>query len=53
MIVSAVGNLLNIAGNAVFMFVFHWGVFGAAFSTMLSRRSSALRFCGSTIGPDR
>lgn len=37
MIVSAVGNLLNIAGNAVFMFVFHWGVFGAAFSTMLSR----------------
>lgn len=53
MIVSAVGNLLNIAGNAVFMFVFHWGVFGAAFSTMLSRRSSALQFCGSTIGPDR
>lgn len=37
MIVSAVGNLLNIVGNAVFMFVFHWGVFGAAFSTMLSR----------------
>lgn len=37
MIVSAVGNLLNIAGNAVFMFVFHWGVMGAALSTMLSR----------------
>ena len=37
MIVSAVGNLLNIAGNAVFMFVFHWGVAGAALSTMLSR----------------
>ena len=37
MIVSAVGNLLNIVGNAVFMFVFHWGVMGAALSTMLSR----------------
>ena len=37
MIVSAVGNLLNIAGNAVFMFVFRWGVMGAALSTMLSR----------------
>ena len=37
MIVSAAGNLLNIVGNAVFMFVFHWGVMGAALSTMLSR----------------
>ena len=39
MIVSAVGNLLNIAGNAIFIFVFHWGVFGAALSTTLSRVS--------------
>ena len=37
MAVSAVGNLLNIAGNAVFLFVFRWGVFGAALSTTLSR----------------
>lgn len=37
MIVSAIGNLLNIVGNAVFLFVFHWGVFGAALSTTLSR----------------
>lgn len=37
MVVSAVGNLLNIAGNAVFLFVFRWGVFGAALSTTLSR----------------
>lgn len=37
MAVSAVGNLLNILGNAVFLFVFHWGVFGAALSTTLSR----------------
>lgn len=37
MAVSAVGNVLNIIGNAVFIFVFHWGVFGAALSTTLSR----------------
>lgn len=37
MLVSAGGNLINIAGNAVFLFVFRWGVFGAALSTTLSR----------------
>lgn len=37
MLVSAVGNGLNILGNAVFLFVFHWGAFGAALSTSLSR----------------
>ena len=37
MVVSAIGNLLNIVGNAVFLFVFRWGVFGAALSTTLSR----------------
>lgn len=37
MAVSAVGNLLNIVGNAVFLFVLRWGVFGAALSTTLSR----------------
>ena len=37
MLVSAGGNLINIVGNAVFLFVFRWGVFGAALSTTLSR----------------
>ena len=37
MLVSVTGNLLNILGNAVFLFVFRWGVFGAALSTTLSR----------------
>ena len=37
MLVSVAGNLLNILGNAVFLFVLRWGVFGAALSTTLSR----------------
>ena len=37
MIISAISNILNIAGNAFLIFVVHWGVFGAALSTLLSR----------------
>lgn len=37
MIVSVVSNILNIAGNALLIFVFHLGVAGAALSTLFSR----------------
>ena len=30
-------NLINVALNTLFTFVFHWGVFGIAFSTVLGR----------------
>src|SRR6185295_7536157 len=30
-------NLINVGLNAVFLFVFHWGVFGIALSTVLGR----------------
>ena len=35
--ISVISNVMNIIGNAVFIYVFHWGVAGAALSTLLSR----------------
>ena len=37
MTASTVVNLINVAGNAFTIFVLHWGVFGAALSTVVSR----------------
>lgn len=42
MAVAAAANAVNIAGNAVLIFVFHQGVAGAALSTLFSRVLSAV-----------
>lgn len=42
MVVAAVANGVNIAGNAVLIFVFHKGVVGAALATLVSRIVSAV-----------
>ena len=35
--VSVISNVLNIVGNAVFIYGFHWSVAGAALATLISR----------------
>jgi len=35
--ISIVMNIINVLGNAVFVFVFHWSVFGVALATLISR----------------
>jgi putative MATE family efflux protein len=42
MINAALMNVINIAGNAVFIYGLHWGAFGAGLATTLSRAISAL-----------
>jgi len=37
MVISLISNVINIAGNAVLIFYFDMGVFGAALSTLVSR----------------
>ncbi len=39
---SVLMNMINIGGNALTIFVFHWGVFGAGMSTLVSRAFGAV-----------
>jgi putative MATE family efflux protein len=42
MLIVLLVNMINIAGNALFLFVFHMGVAGAALSTLISRATAAV-----------
>lgn len=42
MTISIISNTINVVGNAVFIWVFHWGVTGVALSTLISRIFSAV-----------
>jgi putative MATE family efflux protein len=42
LLISTACNVVNIAGNAIFIYVFHLGVAGAALSTFISRWLSAI-----------
>lgn len=42
MLTSLIMNILNVIGNAIFIFVFHWGVAGAAGSSLISRIVAAV-----------
>lgn len=42
MVVSLLSNILNIAGNALAIFVFHTGVMGVAFTTLAARGLAAV-----------
>ncbi len=35
--VSVLSNVINVTGNTLFLYGFHWGVAGAAFATLLAR----------------
>lgn len=37
MVTSLIVSLFNIAANAVFIYIFKWGAFGAGFATLISR----------------
>ena len=37
MYISLISNIVNVIGNALFLYLFHWGVAGAAWATFLAR----------------
>ncbi|MDR3191990.1 MAG: MATE family efflux transporter [Treponema sp.] len=53
MLVSLVVNIVNIAGNALLIFVFHTGVAGAAVSTLLSRVAASWILMGMLLSRKR
>ena len=42
MLIAGLINIVNLIGNSLFIFVFKWGVGGAALSSVLSRGTAAV-----------
>lgn len=42
MINSAIMNVINVILNAVFIYIYHWGVFGAVLATLIARMIACL-----------
>ncbi|AGC67471.1 transport protein [Thermoclostridium stercorarium subsp. stercorarium DSM 8532] len=42
LLASVMANIINICGNALFLFVFNWGVVGIALATLIAKASSAM-----------
>ena len=45
MIATVVANIINVVLNGLFLFVMHWGVFGVALATGMSRLVNLLWLC--------
>lgn len=48
--ISLLMNVINVAANALFVFGFHWAVFGVAFATLLSRVAAGFAMTGFVLG---
>lgn len=53
MLTSVLMNVINVAGNAIFIFGFQWGVFGAALASLISRIVGAVLITVLLMNPNR
>jgi putative MATE family efflux protein len=51
MLIALMVNILNIGGNGILIFGFHWGVAGAAIATLISRIAAALVLTSLLMSP--
>lgn len=42
MTTSIIMNIINVIGDSVFIFIFHWGIAGAAFASLLGRAAACV-----------
>ncbi|MFR4414746.1 MAG: hypothetical protein ACLT4C_05480 [Butyricicoccus sp.] len=52
MLIAGLINIVNLIGNSLFIFVFKWGVGGAALSSVLSRGTAAVAITILLLNPE-